>query len=157
SGAGKSSLVRAGVIPALKGGGESWEPFVMRPGSRPLAALSEILVQRASTLSGSARCSIAPPDDDIEARMRRGPGLLGVLLRARARRGRERVLLFVDQFEETYTLAAEDDRRAFLACLSTAADDPSTPLRVILSLRHDFLDRVAATPGALAEQVSRGT
>src|SRR5262249_3306878 len=33
----------------------------------------------------------------------------------------------------------------------------STPLRVILSVRHDFLDRIAATPGALAEQVSRGT
>src|SRR5262249_48892218 len=135
SGAGKSSLVRAGVIPALKRGGEAWETLVMRPGPRPLSALGELLVQRATSSSSlGAGWSLPPVEEDhgeLEARMRREPGVLGVALRSRARRRRERVLLFVDQFEEIYTLTAEDERRAFLACLSTAADDPSTPLRVI--------------------------
>src|SRR5262249_52377420 len=61
------------------------------------------------------------------------------------------------QFEEVYTLGPEDEREAFLACLAGAADDASSPLRVMVSIRHDFLDRVASSASALAEIVSRGT
>ena len=70
--------------------------------------------------------------------------LFGAQLRGRARRRRERVLVFVDQFEEVYTLATEVDRDAFLACLVGAADDASSPLRLVISIRHDYLDRVAS-------------
>jgi WD40 repeat protein len=150
SGAGKSSLIRAGVIPALKRGGEAWEAFIVRPGPHPLAALAALLSQHGEGLS--------PADADaLGGRLRREPGLLGVALRARAQRRLEQVLLFVDQFEEVYTLAAEDERGAFLTCLSGAADDISAPLRVIVSLRQDFLDRIAGTHTGLAELVSRGT
>ena len=41
SGVGKSSFVRAGVVPALKASGERWEVFTLRPGRNPLAALAE--------------------------------------------------------------------------------------------------------------------
>ena len=52
SGTGKSSLVRAGVIPALKRSGEGWDTCVMRPGRQPLAALAGLLEQAyGSTLS----------------------------------------------------------------------------------------------------------
>src|SRR5262249_49783747 len=50
---------------------------------------------------------------------------------------------FVDQFEELYTLAFEDDRGAFLSCLAGAADDAGSPVRVVLAIRSDFLDRLA--------------
>src|SRR5205814_1616686 len=54
-------------------------------------------------------------------------------------------------------LARESEREAFLACLAGAADDASSPLRVVISIRHDYLDRVASGATGLAELVSRGT
>src|SRR5262249_34395710 len=45
SGAGKSSLIRAGVIPALKRSGEDWDVLVLRPGRAPMSALGEALAQ----------------------------------------------------------------------------------------------------------------
>ncbi|UQA59483.1 WD40 repeat domain-containing serine/threonine protein kinase [Polyangium aurulentum] len=160
SGAGKSSLVRAGVIPALKRGGDAWAAFVLRPGPRPLAALADLLLQHSWQRTTDGAPDSLPLSGDLASlsnRLRREPGFLGVLVRSRARRRRERILLFVDQFEEVYTLASEDEREAFLRCLSGAADDPSSPVRVIVSIRHDFLDRVASSASALSELVSRGT
>src|SRR6185369_1166707 len=59
---------------------------------------------------------------------------------------------FVDQFEELYTQVADaDERAAFTACLSAVADDATSPLRDVLSVRSDFLDRVAEDPEFVAE------
>ena len=165
SGVGKSSLVRAGVIPALKRGGDAWEAFVLRPGPHPLAMLAELMLQHSwqrSAASDASAVAAAQPmfAEDHEAmveQLLREPGYFAMQVRRRARRRAERVLLFVDQFEEVYTLARDDERDAFLACMAAAADDASSPLRVVLSLRHDFLDRVAAGSSALAELVGRGT
>jgi hypothetical protein len=88
-------------------------------------------------------------------RLRSEPGYLGALLRHRARVLGGNVLLFIDQFEELYTLASATERRAFLACVSGVADDPATPLRVIISIRSDFLDRVAEDRRAI-ERLTRG-
>ena len=53
-------------------------------------------------------------------------------------------MIFIDQFEETYTATNNvDERAAFLACLEGIADDPSSPLRVVISIRADFLERMA--------------
>ncbi|HWN66095.1 MAG TPA: protein kinase [Haliangium sp.] len=152
SGAGKSSLVRAGVIPALKSSGEGWEAIVTRPGRQPLAALAEALLAlpgRSSENHPERRepagvTDDAPAERDaILARLRTEPGYLGITLRTWARARRRRLLLFVDQFEELYTLGAGDDERScMLACLGAAADDVASPLRVILSVRSDFLDRM---------------
>lgn len=77
---------------------------------------------------------------------------MGQVLRARARRANRKILLFVDQFEELYTLVADPaERAAFTACLSGAADDASAPVRVVLSLRSDFLDRVGEDPQLMTE------
>ncbi|UQA55189.1 protein kinase domain-containing protein [Polyangium aurulentum] len=147
SGAGKSSFVRAGLIPALKRSGERWEAFLLRPGRRPLAALAEVLVQ-VSTISqqGAPSDAIESRDpEELVAVLRTQPGLFGARLRARCRRqgGQQRILVFVDQFEELYTLGTSaDERAAFAACLEGAADDASSPLRVVLSIRSDFLDRM---------------
>ncbi|WP_437758217.1 nSTAND1 domain-containing NTPase [Sorangium sp. So ce1389] len=147
SGAGKSSFVRAGVIPALKRSGDSWGAFILRPGRRPLSALVDVLAQVAeSDLAGPTATAERSDHDGIVATLRAQPGYLGARLRARCRReGKSHhILLFVDQFEELYTLgAAPDERAAFVACLEGAADDASSPLRVLLAIRSDFLDRMA--------------
>ncbi len=156
SGAGKSSFVRAGVIPALKRSGERWEAFTLRPGRRPLAALADMLAQIAPATEEDAQAGAlaAGSPDALLGAFRTQPGLVGVRLRARCRRDgrRHRILLFVDQFEELYTLGADEaERAAFVACLEGAADDASSPLRVVLSLRSDFLDRMAQDGHFLAE------
>ncbi|XXY45167.1 protein kinase [Sorangium sp. So ce269] len=161
SGAGKSSFVRAGVIPALKGSGGRWEAFVLRPGRRPLSALIDVLVQVAGAESTSSAATGSPEladHDELRATLRTQPGSLGARLRARCRRAGSglRILVFVDQFEELYTLgAAPEERAAFVACLEAAADDASSPLRVLLAIRSDFLDRMAEDHHFMND-VSRG-
>ncbi len=64
--------------------------------------------------------------------------------------------MFVDQFEELYTQVADQrERLAFTACLAGVCDDVTTPLRLVLSLRSDFLDHVAEAPALMAE-LTRG-
>ncbi|WP_437737607.1 nSTAND1 domain-containing NTPase [Sorangium sp. So ce1335] len=146
SGVGKSSLVRAGVIPALKRSGEGWEAMVLRPGREPLGALAQLLGHpavapgaAALTPQGGAATGAVSAE-----RLRAEPGLLGAALRAWADGGQRRLLLFIDQFEELFTLGAPaGEREAFLACLEGIADDASSPLRVVLSVRSDFLERMA--------------
>ena len=139
SGVGKSSFVRAGVVPALKTSGEPWEILVVRPGRYPLAALASTLEQMRETRDSDPLIA-----DDITFLLRREPGTFGARLRARARRKRSQIVVFVDQHEELYTLVADaEERLAFTACLAGAADDPSGPVRVIVAMRSDFLDRAA--------------
>ncbi|MDI1444331.1 protein kinase [Polyangium sp. 6x1] len=158
SGAGKSSFVRAGVIPALKRSGERWETFLLRPGRRPLAALAEVLTQVSAAPPESIRAGAIEPSDpeDLVATLRTQPGLFGARLRARCRRqgSLHRILLFVDQFEELYTLGTDPgERAAFAACIEGAADDASSPLRVILSIRSDFLDRLTEDRKLMTEVI----
>jgi serine/threonine protein kinase len=162
SGAGKSSLVRAGVIPALKRSGEGWDAYIVRPGRQPLAALAALLQSLAApsdeTRRERGRGADASGDEQVVCieRLLREPGYLGARLRALAISKLRRVLLFVDQFEELYTMAAPArEREAFLACLASTADDASSPLRVILAVRSDFLDRMAEDPRRMTE-VTRG-
>ncbi|WP_438010887.1 protein kinase [Sorangium sp. So ce321] len=147
SGVGKSSLVRAGVIPALKRSGEGWEALVMRPGREPLTALADLFSHPAVTLSTDSQALAAEGGAAARAavveRLRAEPGLLGAALRGWAGRAQRRLLLFIDQFEELITLGAPaEERAAFLACLEGIADDASSPLRVVLSVRSDFLERM---------------
>jgi len=141
SGAGKSSFVRAGLVPVLKRSGEAWESLVIRPGRNPLAALASIVAPMVS--------SSTTVEEDIHAqnelmqRLYSEPGYVGSVLRNRARRSKRKILLFIDQFEELYTQVPDArERLAFTACLSGIADDATSPIRVVLSIRSDFLDRV---------------
>ncbi len=136
SGAGKSSFIRAGVIPALKRDG-AWESVVVRPGRKPVHALAMAL----APLTGHPETGV---QQTIAQNLYEMPGYLGTLLRWRAGEIKGRVLLFVDQFEELYTLVPDPrERAAYVTMLHAAADDPASPVRVVLSLRSDFLDRVA--------------
>jgi hypothetical protein len=150
SGIGKSSLIRAGVVPALKTSGERWEALVVRPGRDPMMALAGLL----APLVGS---SPTPVEDigaqkELARRFAAEPGYLGSALRSVARRAGQRILLFVDQFEELYTLGPDPaERRAFTASLVGAADDATSPVRVAVSIRSDFLGRIAEDPRFMNE------
>lgn len=150
SGAGKSSFLRAGVVPGLKKSGEHWQTIVVRPGRRPLDALVDALTQ----INLTAR--VEPDDVDARGkligRLRSEPGYAGAALRSHARSTAKKLLLFVDQFEELYTQVHEPaERLSFTTCLSGIADDASSPVRVVLSLRADFLDRVSEDQRFMAE------
>ncbi|HRI62804.1 MAG TPA: protein kinase [Polyangium sp.] len=153
SGAGKSSFVRAGVIPALKQAGKVLETFVVRPGRRPLSALADVLAFMSD--------SSAEAGDDVNAiveTLRTQPGYLGARLRSRCRRrgAEHRIVLFVDQLEELHTLGIDPaERAAFCACIEGVADDASSPLRVIVTIRADFLDRLSSDRRFM-EEVTRG-
>ncbi|AKT44055.1 protein kinase domain-containing protein [Chondromyces crocatus] len=158
SGAGKSSFVRAGIIPALKRSGETWDALVLRPGARPLTALAETSWQLLEAPGGTERdpTQTAAQLEEHAAILQREPGYLGAMLRAHCRKHRSRVLLFIDQFEELYTLGADaTTRRAFLACTAGVADEASSPLRVVLAMRSDFLDCVTEDRQFL-DEMSRG-
>jgi serine/threonine protein kinase len=145
SGAGKSSVIRAGVVPALRSSGEKWQWVSLRPGRDPLKALAQVL----DGGMGDSRSTVD--------KLRQEAGFFGATLRARARQDGGRLVIFVDQFEELYTLSDDvEARRQFTAALAGAADDSSSPLRVIVSMRSDFLDRVAQDDREFAEEFTRG-
>ena len=153
SGVGKSSLIRAGVIPALKQSGEGWETAIVRPGRTPLSALAEILADhRHGRTTRTSELTLDEPSEgsdrsdltNTSAHLLSAPGLLGAGLRDWSQRKLRRLLLFVDQIEEIYTQDVDpEERTAFLSCLAGVADDASSPLRVILAMRADFLERLS--------------
>jgi len=165
SGAGKSSFVAAGVIPRLREEGP-WTVLRMRPGRRPLRALVACLLRgdatRASRNGGASADSrsrsqtTGPHPDTLESMeasllldLREAPGRLSLRLVDLAGLDQSRVLLFVDQLEELYTLVEDpEQRRLFMQALCSAADDPEGPVRVVFTLRDDFLGRVAETAAA---------
>jgi hypothetical protein len=152
SGVGKSSFVRAGVVPALRASGEPWEILIVRPGREPLQSLATVLLPLTpGSESGPAKASA---HRELVDTLRSSPGGAGSLLRSRAASGKANVLLFVDQLEELYTLVPDEaERRAFAACLAGIADDASAPLRLVVSIRSDFIDRVGEDRRFLDELV----
>ncbi|MGH3900249.1 MAG: caspase, EACC1-associated type [Pseudonocardiaceae bacterium] len=146
SGSGKSSLLRAGLIPALDAGlpntpgSQAWPRLVFTPGAHPIAALAS----RLSPLAGD-------PADVLGVRLAADPAELSAVAGAvlsRHVRGENapgsRLVLVVDQFEEIFTTCENNqERRAFLDALSTAA--ASTTL-VVLGLRAGFYAHCAAEP-----------
>jgi|GEM_PF-235701 len=135
SGSGKSSLVKAGIIPALwRGelpGSERWFVAEMLPGSRLLDELEVALIRVAAHHSPSLKeqlqrdqygllrvASIILPDDDSE------------------------LVLVIDQFEEVFTLVTDEAARShFLDLLYTAVIAPRSRVRIIITLRADYYDR----------------
>ncbi len=131
SGAGKSSLARAGVAPAVAAGelGErtAWDVATMVPGTKPLDALARVIAP-----------FVERDRDELRGALREDRALAGRLARARTDRG---LLLVVDQLEETMTLAPPDERAAFCDALERfGALAPG--VRVLFTLRGDFLDRL---------------
>ena len=141
SGSGKSSLVHAGLLPALRAGaiagGTGWRIIEMVPGAHPLAALCAQL----ASVSGAG--SPAPADLAADER-----ALDLALARAlEGHPGDERALVLVDQLEEVFTLCSDaGERAAFLANLAYAAAIPGGRCVVVATMRADFYHRLAEHP-----------
>ncbi len=148
SGTGKSSFIRAGLMPALRMT-QAVYTVTIRPGRTPLATLAQAIVQ----LTGKRDPGYA---QRIAAELPGEPGYLGSVLRWCAQATNSRVVFVVDQLAELYTLVPDRAQRtAFVSALRAAADDPSSPVRVVLSLRSDFLDRAAEDRGFM-EAITKG-
>ena len=134
SGSGKSSAVRAGLLPVLRSdrvpGSDRWILSTMLPGRHPFEQLEAALL----------RVSRTPVPGVLEQLTENETGLLRVALRILTDEQGE-LLLVIDQFEELFTLATERVRRRFLDVLVTAVTDPRSRVRVVLTLRADFYDR----------------
>ncbi len=135
SGSGKSSLVRAGLVPALwEGklpGSERWFVVEMSPGGRPLDELEVALMRIAADQAENLHDQL----------LRDRHGLLRAAELILPKDDSELVLV-IDQFEELFSLVEdEQDRVFFLDLLTTAVTDPRSRLRVVLTLRADFYDR----------------
>ncbi|MGD8753887.1 MAG: protein kinase, partial [Anaerolineales bacterium] len=150
SGSGKSSLVKAGLIPALGRGelpaSENWFVVDMLPGSHPLDEL-EVALTRVAAEQGANLSEHLHRDER---------GLLRTAGLILPDDGSELVVI-VDQFEETFTLVEDEARRKqFLDLLHAAVRDPRSRVRVVVTLRADFYDRPLQYPG-IAELVQGRT
>ena len=125
SGVGKSSLIRAGVIPARP---EGWGVAVCHPGERPFVALARALVPEFDG-DRDAISSLIHPQENGE--------MVATVSRWRDRHGQ--VLLVVDQFEELFTHSAEETQERFALLLRRLADEAD--VHILLVLRDDFLCR----------------
>ncbi|HJQ75470.1 MAG TPA: AAA family ATPase, partial [Gaiellaceae bacterium] len=135
SGSGKSSVVRAGLVPRLREGAlpgsERWHVVEMFPGGYPLEELEAALLRTADSA----------PAGLLEQLEQDERGLLRAVKRLLADDESELVLV-VDQLEEVFTLVEDEARRTqFLALLERAVGDPHARLRVVVTLRADFYDR----------------
>jgi WD40 repeat protein/class 3 adenylate cyclase len=126
SGSGKSSVVAAGLLPSLRAGllpgSERWRHAVFRPGEHPMAELAAT-VGPGGPVSGDG--------DALEAAIEAvGPD--------------GRLVVAVDQFEEVFTLCAdEEERAAFIEAISRAATRWPDRIVFVLTIRDDFYGRCA--------------
>ncbi len=145
SGSGKSSLLRAGLLYQLKrgqkiSGSDRWlyiKPFT--PTATPLENL-----QQAINI-----------EIDIEAEKEKPENLTGKLIEFIQSAETERVIILIDQFEESFTLCETHQKRLeFFDCLLAALENKAIQkkLCLILGMRADFLDQCSKYPG-LATQI----
>ncbi len=167
SGSGKSSLVRAGLLPALRGGmmagaGSGWRIAIMRPGSDPIGNLASALAEKGILIEAGGGLPPAEAEAIIEATLRRGAlGLVEVARQARLQE-HEKLLVVVDQFEELFRFRAAransstgDDASAFVKLLLEAAQQRELSIYVVPTMRSDFLGDCAQFQG-LPEAINDG-
>ena len=160
SGSGKSSLVRAGLLPELLSGtmaaaGSSWETAIMRPGGDPLTNLANAIVEAEL---------YDPEEEDINSQVRAtltrsGLGLVEAMRQSDLPEG-SNFLLVVDQFEEIFRFRRSDDATDeqaafFVNLLLEASAQADLPLYIIITMRSDFLGECSQFP-RLADTVNEG-
>ncbi|MEN3381154.1 MAG: hypothetical protein V7608_1198 [Hyphomicrobiales bacterium] len=126
SGVGKSSLLLAAVVPALKAASPAWTCVVVRPHNDPLGAL---------------RTAIGRADVIGDVTPETGADVLGLVNKAvqHARSQGKRLLLVIDQFEEVLILLDDEKRAPLIALLRELAKFDPAVFTLLLSLRAEYL------------------
>ncbi len=142
SGSGKSSVLRAGLVPAVWDGAlpgaDVWTTIVVTPGGRP----SEELAFRLS-----AQCNVAARS--LLGDWRAEPAWLRMAVRQALTDAPDgaRLLLLVDQFEEIFTLCQDEaERHGFIRALAALVSEADSQAIVVLGIRADFYARCAEYP-----------
>jgi WD40 repeat protein len=146
SGSGKSSLLRAGLIPAVRNGGfpgaQDWPIVLLTPGKHPLEELAVHVASLCGVSPGSLRT-------DLEA----DPASMGLAVRQAllSRPPQAQMLLVVDQFEEVFTLCRDEGERVgFIDALLATVGGSENRATVVLGVRADFYSRCADHPDLVA-------
>ncbi len=166
SGTGKSSLVRAGLLPALyRGGlikqGSHWSVAICRPGGAPIRNLAHALLESEIWDHLDEETDL-PGAIEIETVLQRsGMGVSEVAQMAKMP-AEENLLIVVDQFEElfrfhkkTSSVEDRDAAEAFVNLLLEGARDENLSIHVVLTMRSGFFGDCAAFEG-LSEVINRG-
>ncbi|MDB9519833.1 hypothetical protein PN466_23090 [Roseofilum reptotaenium CS-1145] len=159
SGSGKSSVVRAGLLYELqqgkrRSGTEDWHILdIIKPGDSPLRSLAGIFLQEVK--SQKKRENFL--NDYVTDLQERGSVTLRELIEEEEYK--QTVVLVVDQFEEIFSLCRgseekEQERKDFLNCLFETVDALEGRLRLVITLRADFLGKcLEQSDGNLAERI----
>ena len=142
SGSGKSSLVRAGVLHSLKSGNikethsEAWLYATFKPGREPIEALA-LAFSRLKTpdLAKYFRENLDRPDivhQCAESALSDSPS--------------QRLVLFVDQFEEVFTQLSAEKAEAFIRLITNAANSKDGRIILLFAMRSDFISNCANFP-----------
>ncbi|GGM71110.1 TIR domain-containing protein [Dactylosporangium sucinum] len=141
SGSGKSSLLRAGLLPAMSLETGWWTVPTFVPGTDPVRALARELAVQASQLD--LRWTVA----GVQSRLEAADGLASVaddvLVAASGRQRRRRLLIAIDQMEEILTQTAPEQRRRFAALFTRSAVDV---VSMVATMRPEFLEPIIAAP-----------
>ncbi len=146
SGSGKSSLVRAGIIPQLRSGvidgSDDWPILIFSPGAHPIEALAK----RLNPLLAEKMSESYPPETLMEE-LRISGSVLQVVERAlQGDPESTRLLLVVDQFEEVFTRTSETERIQFLDALRLLATVSGSRAHIIVTMRADFFGQLSHYP-----------
>ena len=152
SGCGKSSLIRAGVLPQIRDGylDAKWSIAAFRPGERPLANLAEALCPELS-------CDLEAFTDTLHS------GSLGLVKAVQSANlpASSKLVILVDQFEELFEFAqrkgdsAQEEVKQFLKLLLSAAASDDVAVYVVVTMRLEWLSECATYVG-LAEAINEG-
>jgi len=148
SGCGKSSLIRAGLIPHLKAGfllesRRQWQIIIMKPGNNPLSGLAEAIYETFSSHFDPPELNIP----DIVSTIKKA-GTRGVLecIHTLDKEKNTNTLLLVDQFEEIFefykqakTAALREEAQRFVSTMLGLCDQKVIPIYTVITMRSDFL------------------
>ena len=173
SGSGKSSLVRAGLLPAVREGfllgTTDWLTIIIKPGHQPYQRLVRALSVATCRIENARVIPayddpLAPNEIATLTMLRRTDRGLLTALDQFAISPQSRVMVVVDQFEELFafrragvnrdTVASRDQAAAFVGMLIRSASDPAGRVWAILTMRSDFIGDCEAFLG-LPEEISK--
>ncbi len=168
SGSGKSSVVHGGVIPSLPKPPQSSEPeaksgwscITFKPSlssQNPFLALAEVLYRDIPSerfQDGDDKKAVIEDKLKNASEATASKWLIDYLEDIQKHKNSSYLLLVIDQFEELFTPGYQDDRNAFIELLRVTADKQSDTLRIVITMRDDYLTRAQAECGAFYNLIS---